>query len=298
MGLPWRGARAAVAPGSPWGDLSLCPPSSWLTPPRDACSCAPSVSLEGASSLTLTGCPCLDWTLLLPGGPAPTPSTLTPAPLLQVACEYGMVRVVSETGDPRGKDYCILYNPQWAHLPHDLSKAVSAARPATPLPRAVSAESRRGAEARPQLGHWRGIESPLGLSMPAFPRVHGTSLSPCHEQRMCCHRGPGLGGYTAAVQGHPSSWESLPGLAPPGGGGSQGPSLLLPPLVSVPCGHSGSGGAGRVPEGCVSTGARPLLPALHPSSSRVGVGPRAVGAPVTWAPRAPRTLPRGLSSPM
>lgn len=135
MGLPWRGARAAVAPGSPWGDLSLCPPSSWLTPPQDACSCAPSVSLEGASSLTLTGCPCLDWTLLLPGGPAPTPSTLTPAPLLQVACEYGMVRVVSETGDPRGKDYCILYNPQWAHLPHDLSKAVSAARPAAPPPR-------------------------------------------------------------------------------------------------------------------------------------------------------------------
>ncbi|XP_042783841.1 signal peptide peptidase-like 2B isoform X4 [Panthera onca] len=41
----------------------------------------------------------------------------------QVACEYGMVHVVSESGGPRGKDYCILYNPQWAHLPHDLSKA-------------------------------------------------------------------------------------------------------------------------------------------------------------------------------
>uniref|UniRef100_E1BKF8 Signal peptide peptidase-like 2B n=1 Tax=Bos taurus TaxID=9913 RepID=E1BKF8_BOVIN len=41
----------------------------------------------------------------------------------QVACEYGMVHVVSETGGPKGKDYCILYNPQWAHLPHDLSKA-------------------------------------------------------------------------------------------------------------------------------------------------------------------------------
>uniref|UniRef100_A0A8C9K1V8 PA domain-containing protein n=1 Tax=Panthera tigris altaica TaxID=74533 RepID=A0A8C9K1V8_PANTA len=40
-----------------------------------------------------------------------------------VACEYGMVHVVSESGGPRGKDYCILYNPQWAHLPHDLSKA-------------------------------------------------------------------------------------------------------------------------------------------------------------------------------
>ncbi|XP_059950689.1 signal peptide peptidase-like 2B isoform X2 [Mesoplodon densirostris] len=34
-----------------------------------------------------------------------------------------MVHVVSETGGPKGKDYCILYNPQWAHLPLDLSKA-------------------------------------------------------------------------------------------------------------------------------------------------------------------------------
>ncbi|XP_066199136.1 signal peptide peptidase-like 2B isoform X3 [Saccopteryx leptura] len=41
----------------------------------------------------------------------------------QVACEYGMVHVVSEMGGRKGKDYCILYNPQWAHLPHDLSKA-------------------------------------------------------------------------------------------------------------------------------------------------------------------------------
>ncbi|XP_032481002.1 signal peptide peptidase-like 2B isoform X4 [Phocoena sinus] len=41
----------------------------------------------------------------------------------QVACEYGMVHVVSETGGPEGKDYCIVYNPQWAHLPLDLSKA-------------------------------------------------------------------------------------------------------------------------------------------------------------------------------
>ncbi|XP_059774904.1 signal peptide peptidase-like 2B isoform X2 [Balaenoptera ricei] len=41
----------------------------------------------------------------------------------QVACEYGMVHVVSEAGGPKGKDYCILYNPQWAHLPLDLSKA-------------------------------------------------------------------------------------------------------------------------------------------------------------------------------
>lgn len=50
---------------------------------------------------------------------------LTALFLLQVSCEYGMVHVVSDTGFPRGKDYCILYNPQWAHLPHDLSKAVS-----------------------------------------------------------------------------------------------------------------------------------------------------------------------------
>nr|XP_044990874.1 signal peptide peptidase-like 2B isoform X3 [Jaculus jaculus] len=40
----------------------------------------------------------------------------------QVASEYGMLHVVSESGVPKGKDYCILYNPQWAHLPHDLSK--------------------------------------------------------------------------------------------------------------------------------------------------------------------------------
>lgn len=43
-----------------------------------------------------------------------------------------MVHVVSETGGPKGKDYCILYNPQWAHLPHDLSKAVSAGLVALP----------------------------------------------------------------------------------------------------------------------------------------------------------------------
>lgn len=58
-----------------------------------------------------------------------------------------MVRVVSETGGPKGKDYCILYNPQWAHLPHDLSKAVSTAGPqargfvclvAVPLPSPMS----------------------------------------------------------------------------------------------------------------------------------------------------------------
>ncbi|XP_048197907.1 signal peptide peptidase-like 2B isoform X2 [Perognathus longimembris pacificus] len=41
----------------------------------------------------------------------------------QVACEYGMVHVVSEGRGPKGKDYCILYNPQWAHLPQDLGKA-------------------------------------------------------------------------------------------------------------------------------------------------------------------------------
>lgn len=48
----------------------------------------------------------------------------------QVTCEYGMVHVMSESGVPRGKDYCILYNPQWAHLPHDLGKAVRLPHPA------------------------------------------------------------------------------------------------------------------------------------------------------------------------
>ncbi|KAJ7412985.1 Signal peptide peptidase-like 2B [Pitangus sulphuratus] len=40
-----------------------------------------------------------------------------------VYCEYGMVHVLSEKGSSKGKDYCILFNSQWAHLPHDLGKA-------------------------------------------------------------------------------------------------------------------------------------------------------------------------------
>ncbi|XP_051028912.1 signal peptide peptidase-like 2B isoform X2 [Acomys russatus] len=40
----------------------------------------------------------------------------------QVACEFGVLRAVSQTGGTRGRDYCILYNPQWAHLPQDLNK--------------------------------------------------------------------------------------------------------------------------------------------------------------------------------
>ncbi|OXB70819.1 UNVERIFIED_CONTAM: hypothetical protein H355_015657 [Colinus virginianus] len=43
--------------------------------------------------------------------------------LRQVYCEYGMVHVLSEKGSSKGKDYCILFNSQWAHLPHDLGKA-------------------------------------------------------------------------------------------------------------------------------------------------------------------------------
>ncbi|XP_034975421.2 signal peptide peptidase-like 2B [Zootoca vivipara] len=42
---------------------------------------------------------------------------------VQVSCEFGMVRVFSEKGSSKGKDYCILFNSQWAHLPHDLGKA-------------------------------------------------------------------------------------------------------------------------------------------------------------------------------
>uniref|UniRef100_A0A8C5ZSH5 Uncharacterized protein n=1 Tax=Marmota marmota marmota TaxID=9994 RepID=A0A8C5ZSH5_MARMA len=61
------------------------------------------------------------WVLYLVGS---LTGTMSP---LQVACEYGMVHVLPESGTPKGKDYCILYNPQWAHLPQDLSKAVSAA---------------------------------------------------------------------------------------------------------------------------------------------------------------------------
>ena len=57
---------------------------------------------------------------LCPGGPDPALS-------FQVACEFGLLRVVSQNGGIRGKDYCILYNPQWAHLPRDLNKVVSGA---------------------------------------------------------------------------------------------------------------------------------------------------------------------------
>ncbi|XP_026578301.1 signal peptide peptidase-like 2B [Pseudonaja textilis] len=46
----------------------------------------------------------------------------------QVSGEYGVARVFPEKGGGGGggggKDYCILFNSQWAHLPHDLGKAV------------------------------------------------------------------------------------------------------------------------------------------------------------------------------
>ncbi|XP_069834064.1 signal peptide peptidase-like 2B isoform X1 [Dendropsophus ebraccatus] len=43
----------------------------------------------------------------------------------QVLCEYGMVHVTSDksAGTGSAKDYCILFNSDWAHLPHDLTKA-------------------------------------------------------------------------------------------------------------------------------------------------------------------------------
>lgn len=41
----------------------------------------------------------------------------------QVSCEYGMLHVISEKVNSNGKDYCILFNSQWARLPHDLAKA-------------------------------------------------------------------------------------------------------------------------------------------------------------------------------
>ncbi|XP_063003338.1 signal peptide peptidase-like 2B [Elgaria multicarinata webbii] len=41
----------------------------------------------------------------------------------QGSCEFGMVHVFSEKESGPGKDYCILFNSQWAHLPHDLGKA-------------------------------------------------------------------------------------------------------------------------------------------------------------------------------
>ncbi|MEE6487193.1 hypothetical protein FKM82_014830 [Ascaphus truei] len=54
-------------------------------------------------------------------------SLLLPWMLLvsEVLCEYGMVHVTSEKSSSSSspKDYCILFNSQWAHLPHDLAKA-------------------------------------------------------------------------------------------------------------------------------------------------------------------------------
>ncbi|XP_077332397.1 signal peptide peptidase-like 2B isoform X1 [Lithobates pipiens] len=43
--------------------------------------------------------------------------------LSKVLCEYGMVHVTSEKSSGSAKDYCILFNSEWAHLPHDLTKA-------------------------------------------------------------------------------------------------------------------------------------------------------------------------------
>ncbi|KAM6467306.1 signal peptide peptidase-like 2B isoform 2-T2 [Liasis olivaceus] len=45
--------------------------------------------------------------------------------VVQVSGEFGVVRVFPEKGGGGGggKDYCILFNSQWAHLPHDLGKA-------------------------------------------------------------------------------------------------------------------------------------------------------------------------------
>uniref|UniRef100_A0A8C0SAH3 Signal peptide peptidase like 2B n=1 Tax=Canis lupus familiaris TaxID=9615 RepID=A0A8C0SAH3_CANLF len=105
-----------------------------------------------------------------PGASSPVPSSPTAALSLQVACEYGMVHVVSETGGPRGKDYCILYNPQWAHLPHDLSKAPGLWRGSRSL---ILQGPPRRTEQGPQLGsHWGGGEGasgPPNLSGPWLP---------------------------------------------------------------------------------------------------------------------------------
>ncbi|XP_041416929.1 signal peptide peptidase-like 2B isoform X4 [Xenopus laevis] len=41
----------------------------------------------------------------------------------EVVSEYGMVHVTSEKSSSSSKDYCILFNSQWAPLPQDLAKA-------------------------------------------------------------------------------------------------------------------------------------------------------------------------------
>uniref|UniRef100_A0A3B3DFK6 Signal peptide peptidase-like 2B n=1 Tax=Oryzias melastigma TaxID=30732 RepID=A0A3B3DFK6_ORYME len=52
------------------------------------------------------------------------PETLIWAAFLiqKVMGEYGMAHF-SDTGESKGKDYCIFFNSQWARLPQDLSKA-------------------------------------------------------------------------------------------------------------------------------------------------------------------------------
>lgn len=45
------------------------------------------------------------------------------AVVTQVLGDYGMVHVTSEKSVGSAKDYCILFNSEWAHLPHDLTKA-------------------------------------------------------------------------------------------------------------------------------------------------------------------------------
>uniref|UniRef100_A0A7N6ABJ7 Signal peptide peptidase-like 2B n=1 Tax=Anabas testudineus TaxID=64144 RepID=A0A7N6ABJ7_ANATE len=44
------------------------------------------------------------------------------SPEALVVGEYGMAHF-SDKGKSKGKDYCIFFNPQWAHLPQDLNKA-------------------------------------------------------------------------------------------------------------------------------------------------------------------------------
>lgn len=186
---PRRGPpRAVVSPGSP-GVLPAAPATHLIF------STMRHVSLGRKHTRRLAGRCCVD-------GPGEggeevvcRPPADLPSALLQVACEYGMVHVVSETGGPRGKDYCILYNPQWAHLPHDLSKAVSArGRPPAgsqgglwPHPGGCWSPSPVGPCVAS--ASWAGNESHLGVTgggagggqhLPGGGRILCRGLATCH----------------------------------------------------------------------------------------------------------------------
>lgn len=178
---------------------------------------------------------------------------------------------MSETGGPKGKDYCILYNPQWAHLPLDLSKAVSTGQRGSPLP----------TQGLVCLACCPPSTPPLGLPRASGGRVLQRAVE---DGRRACAR-PHLWGSPDALL------SALASLLPEGlrvpsswlGGWNEG-QHSRPHLVLF---VTGSREAGRVPEHtppCI-----PLSSALclgwvctH-ACARACVCARVCGAETTWA---------------